>query len=334
MNKKLSIFAIVLIIVGLIGSICSGFFSMPYFIDKLQTYDERVNKEKTIYEENIDINKLNISTKYADIEIAKSNSNNVVINTNGLVENSEIKVTNKEKTLSIEEVINENKIEKIKSMDDFINKILENTFTSYRNVVVVYVPQDVNLEVITENGNLVVRDDIFLNNLEYKTYSGNISIPVGAKKLENMSLTSQGDLSIQLSELLGINQVNIDCNSLYIGNDKYSFNDIENYLPEKVIIKGHNLNEGDITIESDIPISKNLIIDAYKYNLYLNLPLDEYKFDFDIKAYDNIELNEYLLKNYNDNTTSYEIKEFKKILNEDLKDQYKVDVSVSKVLFQ
>ena len=49
MNKKLSIFAIVLIIVGLIGSIWSGFFSMPYFINKLQDFDKQVNKESIIY---------------------------------------------------------------------------------------------------------------------------------------------------------------------------------------------------------------------------------------------------------------------------------------------
>ena len=55
MNKKLSIFAIVLIIVGLIGSIWSGFFSMPYFINKLQDFDKQVNKESIIYNDDLSI---------------------------------------------------------------------------------------------------------------------------------------------------------------------------------------------------------------------------------------------------------------------------------------
>ena len=90
MNKKLSIFAIVLIIVGLIGSIWSGFFSMPYFINKLQDFDKQVNKESIIYNKKIDFDELNINTNYVNTQIVKSDTDNVVIKTKGLYDNMKI----------------------------------------------------------------------------------------------------------------------------------------------------------------------------------------------------------------------------------------------------
>ena len=106
MNKKLSIFAIILIIVGLIGSVWSGFLSMPYFINKLQDYEEQVNQEEVIYEKNININNLSINTKYANVKILKSSSDKVVIKSNGLYKNSGIKINEKDKGLIIEEIKN------------------------------------------------------------------------------------------------------------------------------------------------------------------------------------------------------------------------------------
>ncbi len=334
MNKKLSIFAIVLIIVGLIGTVWSGFLSMPYFINKLQEYEEGINKEKVIYEENVNINNLNINTKYANVKILKNDSNKVIIKTNGLYKNSEININQSGKDLVIEEEINNQKIEKIKNIDDLINIGLENTFSSYRNTILVYIPNNINISAITEGGNLDVKDNIFLDSLTFKTYGGSISLPSEIKNLKLLDLTSKSDLSLKLSELLGIDEVNINSNEVYISSKESTFYDMEKYIPKKVTINGDNLENGIIDIESTIPISKDLTIDSYKSEVLLNLPLDRYNFNFNVATYEGIEFNDYLLNITKYRDESELIKEFKTILNPNLKDEYKINIDALSLNFR
>ncbi|WP_228110105.1 DUF4097 family beta strand repeat-containing protein [Terrisporobacter petrolearius] len=332
MNKKLSIFAIVLIVVGLIGTVWSGFFSMPYFINKLQDFDEQVNMEKTIYEKNIDVEELNINTNYVNTKIVKSNTNKIVVKSRGLYENRDIQVRDNDKILSVKEVDKNLSMGKIKSVDDFTSKILENAFSNHTNMITIYVPKDINLKVISKSGSLTIENDIFLNEFSFETYSGSLSLPNEVKNLNKLSISSQNYVSLQLGEILGIKEVNIYSNDVYIESDKYNLEDIEKYLPNKVTIKSNNLDNININIESNLPISKNLTIDGYKSEVNLNLPLDRYKFKFDIKAYENIVLNEFLQRDFNDEN-DYDLKEFKKTINKDLKNEYKVNIQATNIYF-
>lgn len=332
MNKKLSIFAIVLIIVGLIGAIWSGFFSMPYFINKLQEFDKQVNEESTIYEKNVEIDKLNINTNYVNVKIMKSNSDKIIVKTKGLYENMDIQVKNNNKILSVEEIDNNKSMEKIKSIDDFTSKVIENTFSNHTNMIMVYVPKDVNLNVTTKSGALIVENDIFLDEFFFDTSSGYLSLPSEVKNLDKLSISSQNYVSLQLGEILGIKEVNIYCNDVNIESDKYNLDDIEKYLPNKFIIKSNNLDNGTVNIESNLPVSKNLTIDGYKSQVNLNLPLDRYKFKIDIKAYERIGLNEFL-QNDSNNEEDYNLKEFKNTINKDLKNEYKVNIKTANIYF-
>lgn len=332
MNKKLSIFAIVLIIVGLIGSIWSGFFSMPYFINKLQDFDEQINEEKVIYEKNIDIEELNINTNYVNTKIMKSASNKVIVKVKGLYENMDVQVTNYDKVLSVKEIDKDLSKQKIRSIDDFTSKLLENTFSNHTNMIIIYVPNDVNLKITTESGSLMVENDIFLDELSFDTSNGLLSFPNEVKKLDKLNISSQNYVSLQVGEILGIKEINIYCGDVYIESDKYNLDDIEKYLPNKVIIKSNNINNSSINIESNLPISKNLTIDGYKSEVNLNLPLDGYKFKFDISAYENIELNEFFQRESN-SEEDYNLKELKKTLNSELENEYKVNIKASNIYF-
>lgn len=332
MNKKLSIFAIVLIVVGLIGTVWSGFFSMPYFINKLQDFDEQVNMENTIYEKNIDVEELNINTNYVNTKIVKSNTNKLVVKSRGLYENTDIQVRDNDKILSVKEVDKNLSMSKIKGVDDFTSKILEKVFSNHTNMITIYVPKDINLKVISKSGSLTIENDIFLNEFSFETYSGYLSLPNEVKNLNKLSISSQNYVSLQLGEILGIKEVNIYSNDVYIESDKYNLEDIEKYLPNKVNIKSNNLDNININIESNLPISKNLTIDGYKSEVNLNLPLDRYKFKFDIKAYENIDLNEFLQKDFDDEK-DYDLKEFKKTINKDLKNEYKVNIQATNIYF-
>ena len=102
--------------------------------------------------------------------------------------------------------------------------------------------------------------------------------------------------------------------------------------PNKVTIKCNNVDNSNINIESNLPISKNLSIDGYKSEVNLNLPLDRYKFKFDVKAYENIDLNEFLQGDL-ENEKDYDLKEFKKTINKDLENEYKVNIQATNVYF-
>lgn len=332
MNKKLSIFAIVLIIVGLIGSIWSGFFSMPYFINKLQDFDAQINEENIIYEKNIDITELNINTNSVNVKIMKSASNKVIVKTKGIYENIDIQVIDSNKILAIKEVDKNLAVKKIKNIDDLTSKLLENTFSSHMNMVIIYVPNDINLNVRTEKGELMVEDDIFLNEFTFDTSNGFLSMSSEVKDLEKLNINSQNDVYLKLGEILGVKEVNIYCNDVYIESDKSNLNEIEKYLPNKVTIKSNNLDGSTINIESNLPVSKNLNIDGYKSDVNLNLPLDRYKFKFDINVYENIDLNEFIQRYFNIEEV-YDLKEFKKTTNSDLENEYKINVKSANVYF-
>lgn len=332
MNKKLSIFAIVLIIVGLIGSIWSGFFSMPYFINKLQDFDEQVNKEHIIYDKNVDIKELNINTNSVNVKIMKGDSNNTTVKAKGLNENVDIQIINRDKILSIKETDEDLSMNKIKSIDDFTSRLLENTFSNYANMITIYVPNDVNLKVTTESGAFMVEDNVFLDEFSFSTSNGYLSMPSDVKNLEKLNISSQSDVYLKLGEILGIKEVNIYSSDVYIESDKSNLYEIETYLPNEVTIKSNNLDESIINIESNLPVSRNLNIDGYKSEVNLNLPLDGYKFKFDINAYENINLNEFI-QSYFNNEEDYNLKEFKKTINKDLEKEYKINIKSANVYF-
>lgn len=332
MNKKLSIFAIVLIIVGLIGVVWSGFFSMPYFINKLQDFDEQVNMENIIYEKSIVVDELNINTNYVNTKIVKGNTDKVVVKSKGIYENMDVQVMNNNKTLSVKEVDKHVSANKIKSIDDFTSNILENAFSKRTNMIIIYVPKDVNLKVTTKSGALNIENDIFLDEFFFDTYSGSLSLSSEVKNLNKLSISSQKYVSLKLGEILGIKEVNIYGSDIYIESDKYNLEDIEKYLPNKVTIKCNNLDNNNVNIESNLPISKNLNIDGYKSQVNMNLPLDRYKFKFDVKAYGNIDLNDFLQESFY-NEENYDLKEFKETINKDLENEYKVNIQATNVYF-
>ena len=137
-----------------------------------------------------------------------------------------------------------------------------------------------------------------------------------------------------MSELLGIDEVNINSNEVYISSKESIFYDMEKYIPKKVTINGDNLENGIIDIESTIPISKDLTIDSYKSEVLLNLPLDRYNFNFNVATYEGIEFNDYLLNITKYRDESELIKEFKTILNPNLKDEYKININALNLDFR
>ncbi len=334
MNKKITIFSIILVIIGTIGTICSGIASIPYFIKTSSDIERELNKEYIIYNKEIDINKLNINTKDTNIVIRKHNKNNVIVSKTGNKDNLRYNIENKDNALSISENKSEDNYKDIKNSNDFANYVFNEFYSQNTNNIVIYIPNDVDINTYTQNGILDIQDDIFLNDVTFKTLSGNISLPKEVKDLKKLDIKSKNYTQLSISELLGIKDIYISSNSVNIYSDD---NDIfidnkENYIPNNININQDSNDYGNIDISTEIPIANNLNINAYKSNVSVDLPIDRYKINFNIKSLQRIDIDDLMQENKineNDHLKYQDIKELNGNLNkhlDELKKEYKVNI--------
>lgn len=334
MNKKITIFSIILIIIGTIGTICSGIASIPYFIKTSSDIERELNKEYIIYNKEIDINKLNINTKDTNIVIRKHNKNNVIVSKKGNKDNLRYNIENKDNALSISENESKDNYKDIRSFNDFANYVLNEFYSQNTNNIVIYIPNDVDINTYTQSGVLDIQDDIFLNDVIFKTLSGNISLPKQVKNLKKLDIKSKNYIQLSISELLGIKDIYISSNSVNVYSDD---NDIfidnkENYIPNNVNINQDSNDYGNIDIYTEIPIANNLNINAYKSNVSIDLPIDIYKINFNIKSLQRINIDDLMQENKineNDHLKYQDIRELNGNLNknlDELKKEYKVNI--------
>ena len=341
MNKKLSIFAIVLIVLGIIGSIFSGIQAMPFFIDVVTNTQKEMNRETNVYNQEVNINKIDISTLDVDVVVKKHNKKNVVINEKGINKNVKLDINSNENILSVKQLESDKNYNiDIKDLEDLLNFAVENMYYHDNNSIIIYVPNDVDINVITSRGSLKIEDDIFLENLVYKTSRGYLTLPKNVIDLPKLDIKSNGDINLSIAEIIGIKDINIEAAYVNIYSDDRDIfiDDIESYLPNNLTINQMSSNDAynNISINTDIPVAKNLTINGYKSEVSLDLPIEKYKINFDIKALENISLEGLVNKNIiSQDSMIYEnIREINGILNkqlENLEKQYNVSVKSQNV---
>ena len=331
MNKKLTIFSIILIIVGIIGSICSGIASLPYFVDTVNKMREAVNKEHIIYNKNIDLNKIDISIINDRVTIKKHTGNDVKVSVKGIYEEGKYEVNEDIKTLKINEKETKENYDKFDNLNELINKFIENSLRE-NSEVIIYVPNNIDISAYTNYGALRIEDNIFLNEVKFKTVDGSISLPQEVKSLNKLDIISNGHIQLSMGEITGIKDINIVSNSITIysnANDKFIDN-IESYIPNNL-----NISSDYIDVTTDIPLANNLNITSYESVNSLDIPINKYKFNFNIKA-NSIDLynlrERYNLDNdiYNDRN----INEINDLLNKNLDSlerEYNINIKANNV---
>lgn len=329
MNKKLSIFAIILVIIGGIGTVYSGIKSIPYFTNKVYEIQKEMYKDESIYNEQIDINKLNINTVNAHIIIKKHDENSVKITKRGI---SNYAIQNNNKELVITEKESDRKPNydfKINNFDDLIELAKSNIFRHNQDITI-YIPNNVDLNVSAKYSSLNIIDNIVLNNIEFKTIYGAISLPNEVKNLKTLDIVSKEHIQLSVGELLGIENVNITSDSITIySNDNDIFIDnIEKYIPNNVNLDIQSYGKAHIT--TDIPVANNLNINGHDSKVELNIPINKYKFNVDMKASENIDLE----NSSNDDSENNIVREIKGTLNknlESLEKEYKINTNVQHI---
>lgn len=285
MNKKITVFAVILIVIGIIGTISSAVNAVPFATNYVNEIIKKANEEVKIYEKKVDINKLYIETKNLNVEIRKSDSDKLIIKQVGNLSTNSFTIDENNKEFNIKSN-NENKYldSKIQGFGDAILNMINNSY----NKIIVFVPNHVDIKVRTSVGDLIVENkDVLLNKIEFNTSQGQIILPKESKNLENLKISSMGTINLKVSELLGIKNIDISTqDSVYIEStpDDIFVDNIESFIPESINIITSSRDFDTIDIKSNIPIAKNLNIDNKSGNVYLDLPVDRYNIHFDLNS--------------------------------------------------
>lgn len=347
MNRKqiITSIGVALLAIGVVGGVWSGIEAMPKVINNIQMAQAKQDEKEVIYNSEEKIVKLNIDSTTSQIFIKKHNKPNVIVERSGNKEMSTITTESKDNELTIKE--EEIKITKeTKNVDDIVKYFIEEMYSSYVSEITIYLPEKVNADIETVNGGLTVEDDILLDTLNYDTSSGYINLSSDLN-LQNLNIKSQSQISLATNEMSGIKNIKVTGNSVNIHQN----NSIENEanLPETLEIKTTNsyYDNYDVTISSISPVAKKLIVDSGS-TVQVDLPIVDYKFNFDIKAsrgikfeaseyekYNNTPVAKYF-KNGNSEEDKNLIRELKGLINEEVKDnkeEYVVNIKSAFTVF-
>lgn len=348
MNKKniITIVGVALFTIGVVGTTWSGIDAMPKLINKYQIAHNEENEKVVLYNSEEKITKLNIDSTVSNVIIKKHDKSNVIVQRSGNKEISTITAKNNNNELIInEETKSTNK--ELKNIDDIVKHFIDNMYSTYNSDIIVYLPEKVNANIKTDYRGVIVEDDILLDNFNYETTSGYISL-IGDLNLENLSIKSLSNVSLTTDEIRGIKNINVVANTVDIRDENYIGDDVN--IPENINIKTTSTyyEDNSINIKSNTPVAKNMVIDSYSI-VSLELPIVDYKFNFDINTSRGIKFeasdfdkynNTFVEKYFEDEDTEdekYLSKEFVGLINEDLKDnenEYIVNINSSYVVFE
>ena len=329
MNKKITIFAVVLIVVGIIGSISSSIAAVPFATRFIKECEKKASKEVVLYEKNFDIKQLDIDTKDLNVEIRKSNSDKVKIVKLGATNSDLIKVEENKNLIKIlQNRQNKNINIEIQGFGDAII----NMMNLGKNKLIIYVPNSVNIQANCRYGDLDISDSEVLNKkLNFETEYRQLSLPKKIKNLDTLNICSNGDVNLKTSEFLGIKNINISTTGgVYLNSEpnEIFIEDVEKFIPENFNITSSSYSI-DVNISSSIPVAKNLNIDNKLGSTYLNLPTQRYNILFDLDASDNIYFNNNSDNEHNEGNSEQSSTQnsFKGTLKENDGKMYKVKVN-------
>lgn len=283
MNKKhvITIVGVAFLTVGVVGGIWSGIEAMPKVINNVQIARAKQNEKEVLYNSEEEIVKLNIDATVSNVFIKRHDNPNVIVERSGEKEISNITAESKNNELTIKEEVRDITKE-TKNVEDIVRYVIDEMYSSHSSQIVVYLPEKVDADVKTSYTGLMVEDDILLDTLNYETSSGYITLNSDVN-LKNLNIKSTSDVSLATNEISGIKNINVIGNAVYIhGSNSKEY---EADVPEKLEIKTTNKYYGyyDVTINSNTPVAKNLVVDS-SATVQIDLPIIDYKFNFDVKS--------------------------------------------------
>lgn len=324
MNKKRIVtgVGVVLLTTGIVGSIWSGIEAMPKLMNNAQAVQNNLNQQEILYKGQIDLTKLNINSKLSNVIIKKYDGKDVIVERNGNKNLSTIITKEGAKELTINEELNNNNLGK--SIDDIVRYFVNELYASHNSDITVYIPDNVDINVNTNNGGLYI-NDVNANSLNFNTSYGSISLSEYSN-IKSLNIKSDSSISLKVREIYCTDNLSIESNHINIYEE--TFIKDESKIPESVKILARGGYDNCVVIKTNLPIAKNLDITS-KETVGLELPILDYKFNFDIKTSNSISFDEdsvskylgtSLEKYFNSNDNEYTLNQssFKGLINEGL----------------
>lgn len=345
-NRIITTIGVILLITGVIGSIWSGINTIPTIINNAQIAQEKFNEEEILYKSEINLAKLDINLKTSNVTIKKYDGKNVIVQRNGNKGLSTITTKESNDKLTINEEFSNNK-NLIKSIDDIVRYFVNEIFTSLYSDITVYIPENIDVNINTNNTRVYI-DDMKLNNVDFNTSYGNISLGQDSQ-VKNLNIKST-NISLNIENIYCADNVEIESNYVEIYGNNFIKDEAK--IPESIKISTSSdyYDNDSVSINTKFPIAKNLYINSNS-NVSLDLPLLDYKFNFDIKTLRGIDFSDYdekyrgtvLEKYFNydkdegmDEEKEYKQKDFIGLINDELKDnptEYNISIKSSIVKF-
>ena len=308
-GKIVTTIGAILLTTGVIGGVYSGVTAFPTVINNIVNSNNDLNKEEVLYKGQVNLTKLNINAKRSNVIIRKYDGQNVIVERSGDKTVSTITAKENGNELNInEEAINQNFGSNI---NDMVKNFVNEMYSGQRSDITVYVPDDIKINVNTDNGSLNVYDSN-INNLNFNTSIGSIALNENSH-INNLNIKSEDFIQLQVRELYRVSNLNVECYTFDVSKEG-TISD-ESSIPENVnIVANGDCDEATLVdIDSNLPIAKNLEITSNS-NVGLNLPILDYKFNFDVKALNSISFD-----------LNSKVKYMGTSVDKYLKDSYKLD---------
>lgn len=285
-GKIVTCIGAVLLTIGIIGSVSSGIVAIPKIISNMQNAEISLNKEETLYKKQMNLTKLNIDSKTSNVIIKRYDGENIVVKRNGNKNATNITTTENGSELTVSESLNDNRIGK--NMNDLVRYFVDRVYRSSFSNITVYVPDNIDINVDSNNNDKLSIDDVNINNLNFDTSYGNILLSENSN-INNLNIKSNGTIHLKVREVYSTN--NLSINASYVNIYEDGIIKDESKIPESVKILTNNgykqHDEESVVINSSLPIAKKLDITSNE-TVELNLPILDHKFNFDIKASNSI----------------------------------------------
>ncbi|MDB8801697.1 hypothetical protein PN294_05745 [Romboutsia sp. 1001216sp1] len=326
MNKKVTIFSIILIVIGIVGTIYFSISSVPYFTQTISNIEKSLDKEQVIYNKNISIENLDVKTKVSNIIIEKYEGHEVRVVKKGI---SNYNIKEDGNKLSIVENEKEYNYKISNNLEEFIENVINAFYYNNSQSLIIYVPNNINVNASTDHARLSIENNLLLDSVYYKTINGYISLPKGMKTLKNLDIKSNGHIYLSTEELIGIDNVNIESGGIeiYSAQNEIFVDDIEKFIPKTINITQNSNSSSNINIDTNIPVAKELNINAYNSSVYINIPSKNYNFSVDMKSISGINVSNMLIDEHYRNDEN--LKELKGTLNkENLNNEEKYIINV------
>lgn len=271
--KKALITAAVFIVVGISGSIVSGFYVVPQVAAEVYRVQKEVRNatpiEREVFTTGESVEALDISAlneRGFDVEIKPSNDNNTRIKVYEYYENSLKVDANYDSASKKLVVIGERDIFELFNADSLKGffergyKALIGTLVEEANQIsqiVIEVPTGVDISFKgQDSANLIVKDPVVLkDNLSFSCDYGDLDLPVN-NNLKNIDIRTDYYFGIDVREFINAEKVSINSSNVYIASRGFRDDYVDfTKVPEQVDIFADKT-----TVTSFIPLGKNVTI--------------------------------------------------------------------------